>query len=90
VVGHRTNDHERLTSGTQEDLPGGRGIYGYRAAKATEVAGTLLVTMIADSYTWFANEAFWTATCGRSFIMALTGDDIDPLCNESQCTDNRS
>jgi hypothetical protein len=47
---------------------------------------TLMPTTIADSYTWFANEVYWTAKCRRFFIMALTGDDYDPLCNNNQCT----
>ena len=47
---------------------------------------TLMLTTIAHSYTWFANEAYWTAKCRRSFIMALTGDDYGPLCNDNQCT----
>ena len=35
-------------------------------------------TIIADAYTWFANEALWTEKCGLTFGLAQTGDDEDP------------
>ena len=34
--------------------------------------------IIADAYTWFANEALWTEKCGLTFGLAQTGDDEDP------------
>jgi hypothetical protein len=44
--------------------------------------------MIADSYTWFANEAFWTNECSRSFGDPVVGDDEDPACADSSCSES--
>jgi hypothetical protein len=76
-----------LLPGTKDESPDGCKIYGCQATQDPAVAQTLVVTTIVDLYTWFANEAYWTLKCDRSFTMVLTGDDKDPLFDDSQHID---
>ncbi len=54
------------------------------------IASTDVAESIADSYSWFANEAFWSKECGRDFGRPQQHDDEDPNCNDTTCKDNAS
>lgn len=68
----------------QFDVP----IYGPIAAQ--NIATSSLPETVADSYTWFANEAFWSKECGKDFGRPQVGDDKDPNCNNDTCEDDDS
>ena len=57
-----------------------------------DIAGTAFAEVIADSYTWFATEAFWSKECGKNGVDKEFGepeenDAKDPACGDSTCKD---
>ncbi|ETS79551.1 hypothetical protein PFICI_09404 [Pestalotiopsis fici W106-1] len=41
----------------------------------------------ADSYAWYATEAFWTKHCDNDYGEPEDDDDKDPNCNDEACQD---
>ena len=78
-LGGRTVD--TISRGTLEPLE----VYGPILTQV--IAGGEGSQRIADNYSWFANEAFWTAECGRKFGKPQEGDDKDPVCGDEACAD---
>jgi hypothetical protein len=75
----------RLGQGTGDEDPNGDDIYG--PIETQNIASNAFAETIADSYAWFANEAFWTVECGRSYGRPQPGDDQDPKCGNQACED---
>lgn len=72
------------------DRVGVMSLYGANEVRALRKAGEPYsghAQNVADSYAWFANEAFWTNECGRSFGDPLPGDDLDPACENNACSE---
>ena len=82
---YSANKLNRLGSPTHDKFPiTKKKIYG--PVLAQKIANSAS-EVIADSYTWFANEAFWTAECSRQFGKPQEGDDKDPNCDNEACED---
>lgn len=85
-VGNTTNvmiSHRLGSGGTLDYVPNGRDqpvIYGPIDTRnlRQDKDNNVYAERIADSYTWFANEVYWTATCERGFDDPEKGDDQDP------------
>ena len=66
-----------------EDYVNKDGIFG--PIKATSLNTKPISATIAEPYTWFANEAFWSEECKRTFGAPEEGDDDDPACDGKPC-----
>jgi hypothetical protein len=79
-----------LPQGTSDKI-GTTEIYGSIKVRALRKAAEPFsgyAQMIADSYAWFATEAFWTNECSRSFGDPVAGDEMDPACGDSSCSES--
>ena len=66
----------------------GNDIYGIVLVQEIDLADSDGSVVIADSYSWFALESFWSTRCGKDpngFDKAQKGDDDDPLCDNEVC-----
>ena len=84
-----TTSNARLGQETTDYL-GPLPIYGPFKVQTRALAGSEASQTIADSYTWFANEAYWSVTCGKKFGLALVTDDQDPNCSDAPCSEPAS
>lgn len=80
-----TTSIDRLGQETGDTDPAGNDIYG--PIETQDIASNAFAETIADSYAWFANEAFWTVECGQSYGTPQEGDDEDPNCDNQACED---
>jgi hypothetical protein len=80
-----TTSIDRLDQQTGDEDPGGYEIYG--PIHTQNIASNAFAETIADSYAWFAIEAFWTAECGEIYGRPQPGDDEDPNCGNQACED---
>lgn len=84
-----TTSNARLGQETTDFL-GNITIYGPIQVQNPALAGSEVSQTIADSYSWFANEAYWSMTCGKTFGLAQVGDDQDPNCSDAPCSEPAS
>lgn len=68
------NDDPDIPEGVEFTFYGPFDIQG----ELRKVRGGTKSTIIADAYTWFANEALWTEKCGLTFGLAQEHDEEDP------------
>lgn len=80
-----TKSIDRLGQQTGDEDPDGYEIYG--PIDTQDIASNPFAETIADSYAWFANEAFWTVECGGIYGRPQPGDDEDPNCGNQACED---
>lgn len=89
---HADSLDNRLGQGTTDDDPDSENpqkpdtIYGPIQTQA--FGKDVRAITIADSYAWFANEAFWSLECKKSFGAPKEGDDEDPSCGAKACQDS--
>jgi hypothetical protein len=84
-----TTSNARLGQETTDFL-GKITIYGPIRVQTCALAGSESSQTIADSYSWFANEAYWSVTCGKMFGLAQEDDDLDPNCSNAPCSEPAS
>jgi hypothetical protein len=72
----------RETGDTDQD---GGVVYGPLATQ--DIALEEFAEKIADSYAWFATEAFWSAECKKTYGRPQEDDDVDPNCGNQACKD---
>jgi hypothetical protein len=80
-----TTSIDRLGQETGDTDPNGKDIYG--PIETQDIASNAFAETIADSYAWFANEAFWTLECAQIYGAPQPGDDEDPNCGDQACED---
>lgn len=80
-----TTSIDRLGQQTGDEDPNGYEIYG--PTNTQNIASNAFAETIADSYAWFANEAFWTVECGGIYGGPQSDDDEDPNCGNQACED---
>jgi hypothetical protein len=80
-----TTSIDRLGQETGDTDPTGEDIYG--PIDTQNIASDEFAETIADSYTWFATEAFWSAECKKTYGKPQDGDDDDPSCGNQACKD---
>ena len=57
----------------------------YRPNEVQDIATSTLSELIADSYSWSANEAYWHTACNRDFGLAEDSDYNDPNRGDRPC-----
>ena len=75
LVGHALGSAHRPADGTDDQLIG-KSVYG--CIQTQQIANSENALYIADSYAMFANEAFWSKQCAKTFSRPGPGDDKDP------------
>lgn len=80
-----------LGQGTGDTMPDDDSlVYGCVNVQSPFVAAFDAASMLADSYAWFATEAFWTAHCNTQYGKSQPHDDKDPNCGDVACSENDS
>ena len=72
------------------DQSGDEVVYGVYEVQQLRLDDGAQSVLVADSYAWFATEAFWTRKCKKSgtvYQPAIAGDAKDPDCDGQQCTE---
>ena len=80
-----TTSIDRLGQETGDTDQKNKKIYG--PIDTQSIASNEFAETIADSYVWFANEAFWSAECKKTYGKPQKGDDVDPNCSDQACQD---
>ena len=73
------------------DQSGEEVVYGVYEVQQLRLDDGSQAVLVADSYAWFATEAFWTRKCKNSGMVyqhAIPGDAKDPDCGSEQCTES--
>lgn len=80
---YQANFYDHRLGGPTEDYVNKDGIFG--PIKATSLNTKPISATIAEPYAWFANEAFWSEECKRTFDAPEEGDSDDPACDGKPC-----